>query len=129
MKKGIVSFVAVFVVGGAFGVIAQLCYDIAGLVFGADFAFLLPAGLIILGFVSAALWAIGVYQKLEKIGGYGAILQVGGCATACAAAYVGVKKATSSERAAIKAGIKPVIPMIVIAVGVSFVLGLISAII
>ena len=103
------ALVMSFLVGGFFSVVGQLVFQACVMICGETFPLLGPVTLAGLGLIVGLLWICGIEQKIEKIGEYGAILHFGSCASACAALFQNTRAEGGSVKAAIKAGIFPVL--------------------
>lgn len=91
-----------FAVGGIFGIICQLlvmAYSMTPL-YAAGFSTI--AVLVTMGLIGGVLFAVGLYPKIEGIGGMGAILPFCGLAAALSGMFYGVKKETGSSGIAAK---------------------------
>lgn len=95
-----------FIAGGALAIVGQLCSMAAVAILGADSFFLAAATLIAMGAIGAALFVAGAYQKIEKAGGFGAIMPLSGLAAAIAGTVAGAKNEGASTKSACWAGAK-----------------------
>lgn len=99
MKKG--SLVArTFVWGGCLGVAAQLLMYAYGSL-GLGMLFTPLAMLLTLGIVGCALFAVGLYGRIEETGSVVSFLPFNGLGPAVAAAYLGAREQGASVPAAL----------------------------
>lgn len=61
-----------FFVGGCLGLACQLFASLWRMALGADSAYAVPAALVSLGVAGGVLYVAGLYQKIEKVGFFGA---------------------------------------------------------
>ena len=88
-----------FVVGGLIAVFAQVIMMIMGMVLPvADLV--PPASLIILGLVGMVLVLTGNYEKLNKVGGFGAGIMFCGLVDAVAGVFVGAAMEAGGDKSA-----------------------------
>ncbi|NMA68438.1 MAG: SpoVA/SpoVAEb family sporulation membrane protein [Desulfitobacterium sp.] len=118
------QILSAFIVGGLFAVLGQfliVSYSSTGLQ---------PANagrltLLTLGVIGGVLFILGIYQKIEKFGAYGAILPFSGLAAAVAGVYEGAKSKTGSSGE----GVKAAVSLILYVVGIGTILSTIVAIV
>jgi hypothetical protein len=116
--------------GGAFlvgGLLCLLCEIILVIfsntpLYAAGFSALVS--LLVMGVIGSILFIAGIYPKLEKFGGMGAVLPFSGLAAAVAGITVGVGKATGSVgKGAITAFIEIMTKVIWLGIAISMVIG------
>lgn len=90
------SLAGAFLVGGLFSLIGQLALAVCTAFLGADSNLLIPVWLVTLGLIGAILFILGIYQKLEIIGGIGAVLCTTSLPPAIAGIIVGNKRSGGS---------------------------------
>lgn len=95
-----------FVVGGVLAMIGQAFMSLAIAVLGPDSFFLAAATLIGVGLVGAILFVFGIYQKIERVGGFGAALPFSGLAAAVAGCVVRTKESGAAMGVSMLAGVK-----------------------
>lgn len=123
MLKQILS---AFIVGGLFSVLGQGLMSLFALTLGGDSPFIVPLTLISLGLMGGVLFIGGIYQKIEKIGAFGAILPFSGLAAAVAGAFSGTKAQNGSSSAAVKAAISLVVLVLGTGTILSVIVGVVS---
>jgi hypothetical protein len=101
-----------FLVGGLLSIMGQLFLLILTLILGADSAFVGPGTLILMGIFTLVAFPLGIYQKIEKFGGFGAMLTFSGLTGAIAGTYCQAKKETGSSLKSALAGAKLVLYVI-----------------
>ncbi|MBR2683546.1 MAG: hypothetical protein IKE22_09815 [Atopobiaceae bacterium] len=116
-----------FVVGGLIAVFAQVIMMIMGMVLPvADLV--PPASLIILGLVGMVLVLTGNYEKLNKVGGFGAGIMFCGLVDAVAGVFVGAAMEAGGDKSAgTKAAIKFAVAILGSLVVVGTILGIVLA--
>lgn len=77
-----------FFVGGCLGLACQLFASLWRMALGADSAYAVPAALVSLGVAGGVLYVAGLYQKIEKVGFFGAALPFSGLVSAVAGQYL-----------------------------------------
>jgi hypothetical protein len=115
-----------FVVGGLFSVLGQGLMVFFASALGGDSALVGPLTLVALGLIGGVLFIGGIYQKIEKIGAFGAILPFSGLAAAVAGIFAGTKAQTGSLRAAAKAA---VVSLVLYIVGIGTILSVIVGVV
>ncbi|MEG0503778.1 MAG: SpoVA/SpoVAEb family sporulation membrane protein [Raoultibacter sp.] len=103
------SLLAAFIVGGALSVVGQLFLVMSMSILGPTSPFVGLMTLTCLGIFGAITFIFGFYQKLEKVGGFGAMLGFAGLATAVAGRIVAVKEDGGSSIEGVKAGLMLVV--------------------
>ena len=89
MEEGIeMRLLRTFVVGGLIGLFSQVLVVLWRGVLGADSMWLMPAMLATLGVISAVLYLLGVYQRIEHVGCMGAAMPFSGLVSAVASAFL-----------------------------------------
>lgn len=116
-----------FIVGGIFGLIGQILFTIYVGLLGPDSPLLMVFLLVSMGMLGGILFALGLYQKLEAIGGFGAMLPFSGFATGICGAIVGTRMAGASMGQAIKAGLMVVVYVVGLGMAFSIIVGLIAS--
>ncbi len=119
-----------FLVGGSLALLGQLFFTILAAVFGSSSPIVGPGTLILMGFFTLITFPLGVYQKIEKIGGFGAILPFSGLAAAAAGTFCRVNEEKGSAVSGVLASAKLVwyvigagsITAIIVALVITFVL-------
>lgn len=114
-----------FVIGGILSVVGQFFIVIFASILGMSSPLVGPLALVALGLVGGILFIAGIYQKLEKIGGYGAILPFSGLAAAVAGLFVGAK----AEKGSSYDGLKASLSLIVYVIGIGTILSVIVGIV
>ena len=116
-----------FVVGGLIAVFAQVIMMIMGMVLPvADLV--PPVSLIILGLVGMVLVLTGNYEKLNKVGGFGAGIMFCGLVDAVAGVFVGAAMEAGGDKSAgTKAAIKFAVAILGSLVVVGTILGIVLA--
>ncbi|MFA6808806.1 MAG: SpoVA/SpoVAEb family sporulation membrane protein [Eubacteriales bacterium] len=109
-----------FIVGGVLGVLGQVLFTIYIGLLGPDSPMLITLLLVSMGLIGAILFTLGLYQKLEAVAGFGAILPFSGLAAAIAGAIVRTRSAGEPIGKAIKSGLM----LVVIVVGIGSVLSI-----
>lgn len=119
--------VGAFVVGGLLGLLGQVFMALFGAM-GVPPQFVAPLVLVSMGLVGCGLFIANIYQKIEKIGGFGAMLPFSGFD----AAIAGVSSAArtqSGTAAAVKAGVGLFFSVAGVGIVVSIVVGVVAALI
>ena len=80
-----------FLIGGLSALAGQLTLTAFEAVLGSS-SLLMPVWLLSMGFLGSALFNLGIYPKLEKIGGCGAMINIPGLPSAIAGIIVGTKR-------------------------------------
>jgi SpoVAC/SpoVAEB sporulation membrane protein len=101
-----------FLVGGLLSIMGQLFLLILTLILGSDSAFVGPGTLVLMGIFTLVTFPLGIYQKIEKFGGFGTMLTFTGLAGAVAGTYCQAKKDTGSSLKSAFAGAKLVVYVI-----------------
>lgn len=115
-----------FIVGGLFSVLGQGLMSLFALTLGGNSPFIVPFTLISLGLMGGMLFIGGIYQKIEKIGAFGAILPFSGLAAAVAGTFSGTKAQNGSSSAAVKAAISLVVLVLGTGTILSVIVGIVS---
>jgi len=97
-----------FLVGGLLSLMGELFLLILQAIFGPDSPFVGPLTLILMGLFALVTFPLGIYQKIDKVGGFGAILPFCGFAASVARAYCTVIEKKGSPAAGVLAGVKVV---------------------
>ncbi len=97
------QILSAFIVGGLFAVFGQGVMSVLASVLGVNSPLIVPLTLVVFGLLGGVLFIGGIYQKIEKIGGFGAILPFSGLAAAVAGVFAGAQAQTGSSSAAAKA--------------------------
>ena len=114
-----------FVVGGAIGLVTQILFVIGQMVAGSNIQLAMVVGFVLLGIVTTVLFMTGVYEKIEKVGYFGAVLPFSGLVSGVAHLYLG-GKAEGGVGGGLKAGLKLLVgilglgTVVVLAVGVVY---------
>lgn len=116
-----------FIIGGIFGVIGQALLSIYIGLLGPDSPLLLALLLVSMGLIGGILFIFGIYQKLEAIGGFGAMLPFSGLATGVSGTIVGAREAGASMGQAIKSGLMLVVFVADLGMVFSCIVGLIAS--
>jgi peptidoglycan/LPS O-acetylase OafA/YrhL len=111
-----------FIVGGLFSVLGQGLMVFFASTLGGDSPLIGPLTLVALGFIGGVLFIGGIYQKIEQIGAFGAILPFSGLAAAVAGIFTGTKAETGSWGLATKAA---VVSLVLYVVGIGTILSVI----
>lgn len=117
---------AAFVVGGILAVVGQLFLTLYTAILGADSMFLAALTLVSVGLVGAVLFVAGIYQKIEKFGGFGAIMPFSGLAAAVGGTIAGAKQGGATTGQAIKEGVMLVVYVVGIGTVISVIIGVIA---
>lgn len=107
-----------FVVGGLFSILGQGLMVMFTSALGTGSGLIVPMVLLSLGIVGALLFVLGIYQKIEQIGAYGAILPFCGLCAAVAGTFLGAKNQTGSTGA----GTNAAVSLILFVVGIGTIL-------
>ena len=91
-----------FFVGGCLGLACQLFASLWRMALGADSAYAVPAALVSLGVADGVLYVAGLYQKIEKVGFFGAALPFSGLVSAVAGQYLDGEKEGGPRRGVAK---------------------------
>ncbi|MGV8084004.1 MAG: SpoVA/SpoVAEb family sporulation membrane protein [Coriobacteriia bacterium] len=94
-----------FLVGGLLSVLGQLFLVIAAALVGPTSPLAVPLALVFMGLFALVTFIPGWYQKLLKVGGFGAIMPFSGLAAACAGAFCEAKAKTGSSGKAAAAAV------------------------
>lgn len=94
-----------FIVGGLFSILGQWLLVMYTSALGANSGLIIPLVLLTFGVLGALLFICGIYQKIEKIGYYGAILPFCGLCAAVAGTFLGAKTQTGSSSAGTQAAL------------------------
>jgi hypothetical protein len=114
-----------FIVGGFFGLIGQLLLVLIGSALGPGFDpnMIAVLTLIVMGIIGALLFACSLYQKIDKIGGFGAIMPFCGLAAAVSGAVSGIRGSGETLGKSIVKGLKPFLILIAIVTLLSALVG------
>lgn len=114
-----------FIVGGIFGLMGQVIMVLIGGILGPGYGpeLVVPLVLGVMGIIGGVLFACGLYQKIEKVGGFGAIMPFCGLAAAVAGAICGIRGSGAPLGKAIVNGLKPFVIFLFIVVIVSALIG------
>ncbi|MFA6808447.1 MAG: SpoVA/SpoVAEb family sporulation membrane protein [Eubacteriales bacterium] len=115
-----------FVVGGLFSILGQGLMVLFISLLGGNSPFIGPLTLLSLGLIGAVLFIAGIYQKIEKIGAFGAILPFSGFAAAVAGVFAGTKVETGSWGSATKAA---VVSLVLYVVGIGTIISIITGVV
>jgi len=85
-----------FLVGGLLSVVGQVLLLLSAALLGADSPLVGPLTLILIGLFGLVTYVFGFYQKIMKVGGFGAIMPFCGLTAACAMTFSKVRAATGS---------------------------------
>ena len=96
------QIVSAFIVGGIFAVVGQSLISVISSLLGGFSMMVVLVTLLVLGMMGGVLFISGIYQKIEKIGAFGAILPLCGLVAAIGGIYSGAKINTGSTRDAVK---------------------------
>ncbi|MDR1184567.1 MAG: SpoVA/SpoVAEb family sporulation membrane protein [Coriobacteriales bacterium] len=94
--KAITAVLLAFFGGGVFSLIGQVLLVGTHVVLGEQSALAGPVVLVLMGIVGVVLFLAGLYQKVAKYIGFGAIMPFCGLTVACAQGYLAAKKKTGS---------------------------------
>mgnify|MGYP000926782770 CR=1 FL=1 len=114
-----------FIVGGLLAVVGQVFMNIF-IALGVEPGLTAPLTLVAMGVIGGGLFIVGIYQKIEKVGAFGAILPFSGFAAAVAGVFAGTKKQTNSSGKASKAAIMLVLYVAGIGTILSFIVGAVA---
>lgn len=120
---------AAFLVGGLIAVVGQVFLNLYTMVLGPGSMFISAATLVSVGLVGAVLFVLHLYPKIEKFGGFGAIMPFSGLAAAVGGTIVGAKQEGASTGKAIKAGVMLVVYVVGIGTVLSAIIGVIAFIV
>jgi len=120
------QIVSAFIVGGLFAVMGQGLMSIFAMSLGGDSVLIVPLTLVSVGLIGGVLFIAGIYQKIEKIGTFGAILPFCGLVAAIGSLYAGTKAQTGSSGAAAKAGIQLALYVLGIGTILSIIIGAVA---
>lgn len=95
-----------FLVGGLLALLGQVFFVLLVTVFGSTSPIPGPGTLILMGLFTLITFPLGLYQKIEKLGEFGAILPFSGLAAAAAGTFCKVKEESGSVASGILAGVK-----------------------
>lgn len=109
-----------FVVGGCIGLVTQILFFIATLFVGTDFLPAMVVCLAMLGVVTMVLFLCGAYQKIEKVGYFGAVLPFSGLIAAVAHLYLAAR-----PEGGVWAGIKSGMGLLICVLGLGTVFALV----
>ena len=115
-----------FGVGGIFSVLGQGIMAILSNMLGADSTFVGPLTLVVLGLIGGILFIGGIYQKIEKISVFGAMLPFSGLAAAVAGTFAGTKMQSGSSGMAFKAAVALVLYVVGIGTILSVIIGVVA---
>ena len=113
-----------FVVGGAIGLVTQVLFVIGQMVAGPNIQLAMVVGFVLLGIVTTVLFMTGVYEKIEKVGYFGATLPFSGLVSGVAHLYLG-GKAEGGVAGGLKAGLKLLIGILGLGTVVALVVGVV----
>jgi hypothetical protein len=116
-----------FVTGGCMGFLGQLLMMIFEGILGAESAMLMPATLMSMSVAGSLLFLCGIYQKIEKIGGIGALMSFAGLSTGVAGGICGIYGSGVPFEKAVVNGLKPLIIIIGSGFTVSVLIGAIAS--
>ena len=117
-----------FIVGGAIGLVTQVLFVIGQMVAGPNIQLAMVVGFVLLGIVTTVLFMTGVYEKIEKVGYFGATLPFSGLVAGVAHLYLG-GKAEGGVAGGLKAGLKLLVGILGLGTVVSIVVGVVYGII
>lgn len=115
-----------FIVGGLLAILTQGLMNLSVAALGAGSPFVGPMTLLLIGLIGGLLFIAGIYQKIEKVGYFGAILPLCGLVAAVAGVFTGTKMETGSSGAAAKAAINLVLFVLGIGTILSMIIGVIA---
>lgn len=115
-----------FIVGGLLSVLAQGLMDFSAAALGAESPLVVPMTLTLIGLIGGLLFIAGIYQKIEKIGCFGAILPLCGLVAAVAGVFTGTKMETGSSGAASKAAVSLVLFVLGLGTILSVLIGVVA---
>lgn len=115
-----------FVVGGLFSVLGQGLMVFFASTLGGGSPLIGPLTLVALGLIGGVLFVAGIYQKIERIGAFGAILPFSGLAAAVAGIFNGTQTQTGSWGMAAKAA---VVSLVLYVVGIGTILSVLVGVI
>ncbi len=106
MREDVVKRLALsFFVGGCFGAACQGVAALCSSLLGPDSPWVMASMLVVLGIVGAVLYAMGVYQRLERCACMGVVMPLSGLVSAVAGAYL-EGRGNGGNRRGIAAGVK-----------------------
>lgn len=115
-----------FVVGGLFSILGQGLTVMFTSALGAGSGLVVPLVLLTFGVIGALLFICGIYQKIEQVGAYGAILPFCGLCAAVAGTYLGAKTQTGSSSAGTKAAVSLILFVVGIGTIFSVIVGVVA---
>lgn len=110
-----------FIVGGAIGLLSELFFVLWTGVFGAGSMWCTPATLLTLGICGGLLFVFGIYQKIERFAGMGAVFPFSGLASAIAASFA------AGREKSIGAGVKEAVKFAAYVLGIGSLLSILTA--
>ncbi|SHN57852.1 SpoVA/SpoVAEb family sporulation membrane protein [Desulfitobacterium chlororespirans] len=123
MFKQIISS---FIVGGLLAVLTQGYMNFSAGVLGAQSPLVVPMTLLLIGLTGGVLFIVGIYEKIEKLGYFGAILPLCGLVAAVAGVFTGTKMETGSSGAATKSALNLVLFVLGLGTILSMLIGAIA---
>ena len=115
-----------FVVGGCIGLATQVLFVISQALVGPDVMLAMIVAFLMLGVVTTVLFVAGVYEKIERVGYFGAVLPFSGLVAGVAHLYLGAK-AEGGPAAGIKAGLGLLIGVLGLGTVICIVIGAVYA--
>lgn len=113
-----------FLIGGAIGLVTQVLFTIGQAVAGPNVQLAMIVGFILLGIVTTVLFMTGIYEKIEKVGYFGATLPFSGLVAGVAHLYLG-GKAEGGVAGGLKAGLKLLVGILGLGSVVAIVIGVV----
>lgn len=114
-----------FLVGGFLSIIGQLFQELIVLGFGPGFPMTMPLTLLCMGLFTLVTFPCGLYQRLMKIGGFGAIMPFSGFVAACAMEFSQAR----AEKGSVASGCRAAAKLVAYVTGTGGLLSLVVAII
>ena len=105
--KKLKSLAWAFLIGGLIALVGQLALTAFEAVLGSS-PLLVPVWLLSMGFLGTVLFNLGIYPKLEKIGGCGAMINIPGLPSAIAGIIVGTKRSGGTVAKGFVASLKAI---------------------
>jgi len=90
---------ATFVVGGALATVGQALSGLYVALLGPASPFVAALTLVSMGLLGAVLFALSLYQRIEKVGGFGAMLPFSGMTAAIAGTFAGAAEGVPTGKA------------------------------
>ncbi|MGV8083491.1 MAG: SpoVA/SpoVAEb family sporulation membrane protein [Coriobacteriia bacterium] len=121
------QLLATFIAGGVLALIGQALFHLYLRLLGEGSPFVSLAALASMGAIGAGLFALGQYQKLETLAGFGAFLPFSGFAAAISGAFAARRTAGASAGEALGASGKLVAYVVGLGSLFSIVVGIVAS--